>query len=138
MPENNPAARAIISVTAIAAMTLASSVLASPPAQAALSDCQNMDTYGCFWDGAGFKGAKWIIPPTYANRPCAYGDFSPFGWNDRISSVWNNTVHPQYFRTDRNQKGKTYTVPRQSAVSSFSSTYNNKFSSMELFCEPDV
>jgi hypothetical protein len=51
--------------------------------------------------------------------------------NDKISSVWNSSDSAACFFKDWHYLGSMFCVPPHNAVASFSSTWNDTFSSLE-------
>ncbi len=119
-------------------ITLASAIAGAPPAHAAISDCYNKPAYGCWWSGANGTGDRYQIPITGGNKWCSINDLGTIGWNDRITSIYNNTRHDMYFFIRGGRVGDYYTLKGGHSVSDLNSTFDNKISSVVWYCESSV
>lgn len=120
----------LATLTVVAALSL-NSVGTPAPAHAAASDCWNSGALACLWDGSNFGKPIHRILPNMNDR-CGILDLR--GWNNRTSSVWNNSVWKQWMWTHKRFTGARLTISKQSGVSSLSSRFNNNLESWKGRC----
>lgn len=120
--------------TLLAATICAASVYASAsPANASLTQCYQSGAMACLYDKASYLGEFFTLrPKTNEVGPCAR-DLSEWGFNNRASSLYNNSIYQQEYYTG-SFSGYHFVLSAQSGKSSLSSTYNNKISSMTGYC----
>jgi hypothetical protein len=74
------------------------------------------------WDKAEFSGPRRDLQ--------ASANLSRQGWNDRISSIHNNTQKTWAFYTGANFTGRVLLVLNRKAINHLGPDFNNKISSM--------
>lgn len=113
---------------------VASSLVATAPSAMAAPgiNCYQSGGISCLYPSTGYAGTLRVIGQS-TTGPCQMSLF-PTGYNDYAASVWNNTASSQTYWVDANFQGPSISIAGQSGISSLSSTYYRKLSSMKGYC----
>lgn len=97
----------------------------------------------CEWADINYGGNVMYEDATWGCNWYTYGDnLVPWGWNDRISSLYNNTHMNAFFWENINESGHLLIVPGPSAITDLRTktmtsgkNWNDQISSYATYCD---